>query len=63
MNVVSYGIDLFLQELKDKIDEENRVNAEIESYLRTHTDVSIFASVTYLFMMLKCCFNIFYYNI
>ena len=29
-----------LQRLQNKIDEENRANAEIESYLRAHTSVS-----------------------
>ena len=29
-----------IEKLKEKVDEENRVNAEIESFLRTHTDVS-----------------------
>merc|ERR1711976_574046 len=27
-----------IESLKDKVDEENRVNAEIESYLRAHTE-------------------------
>jgi len=35
----------FLQELKAKIDEENRVNAEIESFLRIHIEVRLPAVV------------------
>ena len=46
---IKYIIKIFIdtitfsrfQSLKEKIDEENRVNAEIESYLRAHTEASM----------------------
>lgn len=39
------NLQLFLQKLRQQVDDEERSHSEIESYLRTHHDVSKFLNV------------------